>query len=228
MVASVWINIPSRRSFSIEGASSTVSILIFFVMVSLPQTFLNKIQALGIFETPRLLVVSVSQQRMTLFVDREPKAEYIISTARNGVGQLENSNQTPLGLHRIKNKIGKDVPKGGIFENRAFKGQIWIPSPIPAKVPADNRPDSVPAVSTSDLITSRILWLEGMEAGYNAGRHPSGRTVDSYQRFIYIHGTNHEDQLGKPESLGCIRMKNDEVILLYDRVEEGDLVWIEE
>lgn len=169
---------------------------------------------------------------MTLFENGKPKNEYTVSTSRHGTGQKKDTFQTPLGLHRIKHKIGKDVPKGAIFEERVFKGQIWIPSAKDA-APANTSTNAETHAKAdepleSDLITSRILWLDGLEAGHNSGNHPDGTLVDSHQRFIYIHGTNHETDIGKPASHGCIRMHNKEVIALFELVEEGDLVWIQE
>jgi lipoprotein-anchoring transpeptidase ErfK/SrfK len=87
------------------------------------------------------------------------------------------------------------------------------------------KPDTL---ESSDLITSRILWLEGLEPGFNSGVDAEGQVVDSYERYIYFHGTNHEDKIGTPVSKGCIRMLNTDVIELFDLVQVGDLVWIQE
>lgn len=206
--------------------------LILLAMMELPPDFQAKLAKLSIPVTPRVLVVSVKDQAMTLFDDGKPKSEFRISTALKGTGQKLNSNQTPLGLHRIKQKVGKDAPKGAIFEERVFKGQVWLPSArdLAAPVATTNATDRADggAVEDNDLITSRILWLDGLEPGFNAGARADGTNVDSHQRFIYIHGTNHEGAIGKPVSHGCVRMRNDEVIALYDQVGEGDLVWIQE
>ncbi len=185
-------------------------------MLELPQSLLEKLQTTKLQETPRIIVVDVTHQKLGFFENHQLKLEYPISTSSKGVGQKVDSYQTPLGLHRIKIKIGKDLPQGAIFENRVFNGQIWISLSIHA----------FPA--TSDLITSRILWLEGMEKGWNAGHDAEGTLVDSYERYIYIHGTNHEGEIGRPVSIGCVRMKNTEMITLFDQVQEGDLVWIQE
>ncbi len=207
-------------------------ILLLCAMAGIPQSFSERLQSLGVAETPRVMVVSVRDQKMTLFESGRPRAEYAISTAEKGVGQKLDSYQTPLGLHRIKQKIGGERPSGAIFENREFKGEIWVPPsivPREATTPKqDNRNLKEGAPATADLMTSRILWLEGMEPGVNSGNDKEGCLVDSYQRFIYIHGTNHEDEIGRPTSRGCIRMKNVEVIRFFDRVQEGDLVLIQE
>jgi lipoprotein-anchoring transpeptidase ErfK/SrfK len=186
---------------------------VFHAMLALPQSFTEKIQLLNVAESPRVIVVRASDQKMFLYQNGEITSEYTISTALKGLGQKANTYQTPLGLHRIKQKIGKDAPSGAIFESREFHGEIW-------KSDAEE--------SNKDLVTTRVLWLEGLEPGYNSGTDAEGTVVDSYQRYIYIHGTNHENDLGKPASHGCVRMKNENIIQFFDKVEEGDLVWIQE
>lgn len=151
-----------------------------------------------------VLYVSAKSQRMYYVRDRELAGEYIISTASNGLGELASSNRTPQGLHRVVRKFGAGIPPFGIFKARQFTGEIA-------------RPNS----GTGDLITSRILWLDGLERGVNQGE---GR--DSMQRGIYIHGTAEETSLGKPSSHGCIRMYNADIIRLYEQVPLGTLVVI--
>ncbi len=211
--------------------------------MELPTTFLERMQALNVSPTPRVLIVSVADQKLVLFVDGAVKETWTISTARKGVGQKLNSYQTPLGLHRVKQKIGKGAPWGAIFESRASTGKKWSPNPearsqesesdfagaTADKSTVGNPQSAIPnPQSEPDLITSRILWLEGLEPGVNSGTDMEGRVVDSYKRYIYIHGTNHEGEIGKPASLGCIRMTNSDVITLFDVLQEGDLVWIQE
>jgi UDP-N-acetylmuramate--alanine ligase len=154
----------------------------------------------------RMLVVSVEHQRLFLCVvnGEELAADYRISTAARGVGAADGSLCTPLGTHRIHERIGAGAPPGTVFEDRRPTGRVWRREP-----------------ETADLILSRILTLDGCEAGINRG--PG---VDSLSRYIYIHGTNHEDLLGTPASSGCIRMANRDVIDLFDRVREGDPVVI--
>lgn len=193
-------------------------------MAEPPQGFLARLAELGVAQTLRFLVVSVPEQQMTLFEDGKVRGTWSVSTATKGLGEKADTHQTPRGLHRIKEKIGAGAPKGAIFDSREFKGQIWVP---PAAPPASTN-ESAAASASADLVTSRILWLEGLDPGKNAGTDREGVLVDSYQRFIYIHGTNSEQFIGKPASRGCIRMLNDEVIVLFDLVEPGDLVWIQE
>lgn len=151
-----------------------------------------------------VLYVSVRSQRLYLVVEGEMQQEYVISTAANGLGAWRNSMRSPEGLHRVVRKIGDGAPPRGIFRYRQFTGEV-----------------AGPHVRAGDLITSRILWLDGLEPGVN-----KGGAVDSSERGIYIHGTADETTLGTPSSHGCIRMSNRDVIALYEHVPEGTLVVI--
>ena len=154
------------------------------------------------------LRVSVSEQLLRLYEGDSLKETYSISTSKYGEGSYKNSNKTPLGLHHIEQKIGRGVPLGTIFKSRKNtnkKAQIYIDA-------TDVK---------EDLVTSRILWLKGLEEGKNLGGD-----VDSFERYIYIHGTNEEGLIGRKASHGCIRMKNKDVISLFDRVSQGDKVYI--
>lgn len=154
------------------------------------------------------LYVSVKKQRMYLIENNKIVKKYSVSTAAKGIGNLEGSEMTPPGLHTIKKKIGDGVPFAGRFEARTYTGKKAI-------VYTDS------TRSLTDDITSRILWLQGEENGINRGRR-----VDSFKRLIYIHGTSEEGLIGQPASHGCIRMKNQDVIELYDLVKEGTPVLI--
>lgn len=151
-----------------------------------------------------VLYVAVRSQRMYCVVEGRMHGEYVISTARNGLGGTVNSNRTPTGMHRVTEKIGKGVPLRGVLEERRFTGAI---------APRDS--------ANGDIITSRILRLGGLEPGVN-----QGGTVDSQDRAIYIHGTADEASLGRPSSHGCIRMYNTDVVGLFDEVPLGTLVVI--
>ena len=162
------------------------------------------------------LVVSVSEQKMFLIRQGEIHKKYTVSTALAGTGNEEGSNQTPLGIHRIAEKIGAHAPAGTLFKARKSTHEY-------ATTLAKGE------YSTIDAITSRILWLDGLEPGKNKGMGLNsnvGKKVDSYQRFIYIHGTNEEWLLGQPASHGCIRMSNTSIIELYDKVCVNTLVVI--
>ena len=155
-----------------------------------------------------LLFISIENQKMYHIKNNNIISEYIISSSAYGTGNKLGSNKTPLGLHKIKQKYGKATPINGRMVGRIFYGYI-------ANIHTDE------TKSRTDDITSRILWLEGMEEGKN-----KGTGIDSYKRYIYIHGTSEEGRLGTPTSHGCIRMKNKEVIDLYKIIEVGTLVLI--
>lgn len=156
---------------------------------------------------PQELFLVVSIETQTLFVCKNGAVviRYDASTSRFGNGNRENSLKTPLGFHRIKEKFGSDAPAGRIFRDREDTGMDW-----------DHR-------QTGDnLILTRILRLEGLERGIN-----KGAGMDSYERYIYIHGTGREDLVGSPLSHGCVCLRNHDIIELYDTVKEGTLVYIE-
>lgn len=134
--------------------------------------------------------------------------EYRISTAKNGLGEQSGSYCTPRGRHRIAEKIGAGQPMYAVFKARVPSGGIWS-----RELAAEN--------PGCDWILTRILWLEGMEAGKN-----KGGTVDSHDRYIYIHGTDEEHLIGTPASHGCIRMKNPDVMELFELVEAGTQIVI--
>lgn len=159
------------------------------------------------FDSP-LIHIDIDQQLLSLVDSGSDAVQvYPVSTSRLGTGQHINSFKTPLGIHRIAHKIGEGEPLGRVFKARIPLDQICYPE--------DYRGEE-------DIISSRILWLSGMQPGYNCGED-----VDTFDRYIYIHGTPDEDHIGQPVSQGCIRMKNHHVIELFDRVEANDLVIIE-
>lgn len=134
--------------------------------------------------------------------------QYPVSTAANGPGEREGSFCTPRGRHRIAEKIGAGAPMNAAFQARVWTGEIWTPE-LNAEYPG------------RDWILTRILWLEGTEPGKNRGG-----MVDTYRRYIYIHGTHEEHRIGTPASHGCIRMKNADVAELFDLVAVGTEVRI--
>ena len=138
-------------------------------------------------------------------MEPENNRSYAVSTAANGLGNRLDSFKTPFGIHRIRQKIGGGEPRGMIFEAREPLGKI--------AGNLDNR--------DKDEITSRILWLDGLEEGVNRGG-----TCDTFERYIYIHGTSDEKRIGQPVSAGCIRMNNDDVIELFNEVLVNDIVLI--
>jgi L,D-transpeptidase YbiS len=154
--------------------------------------------------------VDTARQSLSL-VDAQtgrPSATWPVSTARNGLGERQGSNCTPRGRHRILVKIGAGCPKGTVFVGRRPTGEIY--SPALAR-----------GAPTRDWILTRILWLGGCEPGFNRGGD-----CDTRRRFIYIHGAPDTEPMGEPLSHGCIRMRNEDVIALFDRVDAGAPVWI--
>jgi lipoprotein-anchoring transpeptidase ErfK/SrfK len=155
--------------------------------------------------------INVSKQLLSLFDESgELLRQYPVSTSKYGTGNQNGSEKTPLGLHRIKDKLGGAMPVNEVFIGRVPHGNL-----DECRERALDLPD--------DVIMSRIMWLEGMEPGRNKGGY-----VDTYQRYIYIHGTNHEDSIGTPASIGCIRMRNQDVVDLFRLVQVGSEVLIEE
>ena len=154
------------------------------------------------------IIVDISEQRLYLYNNDNLVQSFPVSTSKYGEGQIENSFKTPLGLHEIKEKIGDKAPINTIFtarENTNKRAEIQIN----------------PNDTEDDFVTSRILWLDGLENGINRGAG-----VDSYSRYIYIHGTHEEGLIGQKASHGCIRMFNNDVIELFDMVSEGTKVQI--
>ena len=154
------------------------------------------------------IIVDISDQRLYLIENSRTIESYPISSSKYGEGSIENSFKTPLGNHIIKEKIGNGVPLNTIFV---------------ARVNTNVKADIIRSLDDSedDYVTSRILWLDGLEQGIN-----KGEGVDSFNRFIYIHGTHEEGLIGQKASHGCIRMFNNDVVRLYDVVKKGTKVYI--
>ena len=155
-----------------------------------------------------ILFVSIEEQNLYHIKSDTIFKTYRISSSKRGKGNKEGSNKTPTGLHIIKEKYGNEAPINGRFIGRVFYGNI-------AEVYSDM------TISKTDDITSRILWLSGLENGVNKGDN-----IDSYKRYIYIHGTSEEGRIGIPSSHGCIRMQNKDVIDLFNVVSIGTFVLI--
>jgi lipoprotein-anchoring transpeptidase ErfK/SrfK len=155
--------------------------------------------------------ISISAQMLTLFDDfGGVKARYVISTAANGVGCEKDSGCTPLGEHIVRAKIGAGAPLNTVFVGRRPTGEILSPE-LAAQFPQ------------RDWILTRILWLSGTEVGKNRLGN-----VDSMQRYIYIHGTPDTEPMGQPCSHGCVRMRNQDVMELFDLIDVGTPVVIVE
>ncbi len=170
-----------------------------------PEACLAVCGRLKIEPTQCILTVNISRQTVSLFKDNRFIKEYPCSTSRFGIGQIEGSNRTPLGLHRIAEKIGGGEPAGTVFQSRLVVGHTSQLEFADAK------------------ITTRIMWLEGLEPGLN-----QGGDVDSHARYIYIHGTGDQNSIGEPASHGCIHLADADLIPLFDLLPSGTLVWIAE
>jgi hypothetical protein len=178
--------------------------------------FFSACEINDIAPTQFVLVASIAEQTGLLFEnsfaplrlcveDYQFVKKISCSTSRFGIGQTEGSNCTPLGLHRVAEKIGPGTPAGTVFKSRKAIGHTSQPEFADAK------------------ITTRILWLEGIEPGFNRGGN-----VDSHARYIYIHGTADQSSIGKPASCGCIHLADADLIPLFDKLPVGTLVWISE
>lgn len=152
------------------------------------------------------IIINLKLQILELHDGVQCLARYPISSAKNGIGQQMGSEQTPLGRHMIYRKIGADAPLNSVFVHRRATGEIYTP-------------ELAAAEPERDWILTRILWLMGLEPGYNRFGQ-----CDTRNRYIYIHGTPDSTIISQPGSKGCIRMRNLDIIDLFDAVEEGCLV----
>lgn len=188
-----------------------------------PRAFLPACRRHHVAPSPQLLVVSVARQELRWFERRpafrpasplEPlrfdatprytlRRRLVASTSRFGIGQVRDTNRTPLGLHRIARKVGAGWPVGTAFRARQPIGYTWAGLP-------------------EATIAHRILWLEGLEPGFNRGGE-----VDTFARYIYIHGLADEPTLGRPASHGCVHLAAADLMPLFDQVPVGTLVWIQ-
>jgi lipoprotein-anchoring transpeptidase ErfK/SrfK len=144
--------------------------------------------------------IDVASQELKLLDDHKLARRYSISTAKKGVGEKNGSLCTPRGRHIVRAKIGRGQPKGTVFVRRRPTGEVWTPE-LHAQYPG------------RDWILTRILWLSGREVGRNRLGD-----VDTMRRYIYIHGSPDSAEMGKPGSIGCVRMRNADIVELFDLV----------
>ncbi|MCB1824438.1 MAG: L,D-transpeptidase [Candidatus Competibacteraceae bacterium] len=156
----------------------------------------------------RLIRISIPEQRLTLLEANGATMAYPVSTARNGPGERRGSGCTPRGWHRIRIRVGAGLPLNTVFVGRRPTGELY-------------GSDLAVRHSGRDWILTRILWLTGLEPGYNRGGE-----CDTLRRFIYIHGCPDTAPMGVPLSHGCIRMRNQDLLELFERVAAGDRVFI--
>jgi hypothetical protein len=170
---------------------------------------MQRCAALGIKPANQLLAVHSATQTMQFYRGGELVRAIAVSTSLRPPSNAKGSLGTPLGLHAIAEKIGHGQPPGMVFRARVPTGRHFGEFSE-----EENR---------ENLVTTRILWLRGLEPGVNQGGE-----ADSHDRYIYIHGTNHEERIGTPQSAGCILMRNLDLIELFEEVRAGDHVWIGE
>lgn len=156
------------------------------------------------------ITISITDQVLKLFDGEQLVVQYPISTALNGPGETQNSGCTPRGKHYIRAMIGEGLQENSVLVGRRFTGEIY-------------NADLAQQYPERDWILSRILWLCGQEIGKNRLGN-----VDTMQRYIYIHGTPDTEPMGVAKSHGCVRMRNSDLMKLYDRVIPGTPVLIEE
>ena len=161
---------------------------------------------LNIKPSQYLIYASIGEQKLYLFFENSPKKVYDISTSRAAPSCVKDSLGTPTGLHKIDGKIGVGAPLDTVFR---------------ARVPSGTLAEQTPEERAKNLITARIMRLRGLEDGVNAGGN-----VDTFDRYVYIHGTNQEDKIGTPNSHGCLLMRNADVAELFDVVNDGTCVLI--
>ena len=153
------------------------------------------------------ILVDLSEQ--TLYLPKHNKL-YVVSTGEKGIGEAENSGKTPRGWHQVALKFGADAPENTVFIARQPTGEIYD----------DELAEQFPE---RDWILSRILWLSGLEDGFN-----QGAGCDTFKRYIYLHGTPDTEPMGNPKSHGCIRMRNRDIIELFELSPEQALVYLSE
>ena len=173
------------------------------------ESFTKTRAALGIKPADRLLFVRIATQTLQFFRGDELIRAYPVSTSLKPPSNVKDSLGTPRGLHEIAERIGGEQTAGMVFKARRPTGRHFAEH-----------------IDDGNLITSRILWLRGLEPGINAGKSAAGDSVDTHSRYIYIHGTNREDRLGQPQSAGCVLMANRDIVGLYEELRVGDHVFI--
>lgn len=182
-------------------------VTLFFLSAQLPGKTLVKTEYPG-YVNETVAIVDVPSQSLTLYINGEIVRSYPVSTSKHGMGSRANSNRTPPGVHYVRKKFGAGEKSGTIFKARVSTRK---------RATIEHRP----RFTGNDFVTTRILWLSGLEPGTN-----QGKGIDSFKRYIYIHGTPEEGLIGQPASHGCVRMRNADVIELFDLMPEKSLVKI--
>lgn len=176
-------------------------------MANTLHTLMDTARAMGAPADVQLIVVDVVGQRLHLLDGNAIAVSYPVSTSQYGLGNRVGSFCTPPGWHCVVERFGDQTPAGTVFRERKATGELLATEHWGGDA------------KRSDLIVSRILRLAGMEPGLN-----QGEDIDSYARYIYLHGTNHEERIGSPASQGCIRLRNTDIIQLFERTRDRE-VW---
>ncbi len=159
-------------------------------------------------QSRRQIIIEVERQLLWVWEAGTCVGIYPVSTAKNGVGEIKNSQKTPSGWHVIRAKVGAQAIENAVFIARRQTGEIYTPA-LGLEYPE------------RDWILTRIIWLSGLEKGKNRLGN-----CDTMRRYIYIHGTPASEPMGEPKSHGCIRMRNQDIMTVFERMEVGDRVYI--
>ncbi len=200
-----WRVLIPMVSAAVLLTSGCASLPCFHPQHKIPHACLAACERLNMVPTKYLLTVNIARQSASLFEDGRFVKKYVCSTSRFGIGEINDTFCAPRGLHRLAEKIGGGEPAGTVFKSRQGIGHTSQLKFANAK------------------ITTRILWLEGLEPGFNQGGN-----VDTHDRYIYIHGTGDQESVGRPDSHGCIHLADADLIALFDLLPSGTLVWIQE
>lgn len=172
------------------------------------ESYRARLEQLDLKATEDVLIARLDEKILELWKGETRTATWQVSSGARPRSCVENSLGTPDGLHELAARIGDGAPPGMIFKGRVPTGECW-----------HERPDAGP--HQRSFVTTRILRLRGLEAGRNAG--PG---CDSFNRYIYIHGTNHPERFPENVSHGCLLMRDPDLIDLFDRIPEGTHVWL--
>ena len=165
----------------------------------------EKCNELSIITTSQKIIISIKRQKLYLLNKDNLANSFNISTSKKPPSCIENSFGTPIGLHKVIEKIGDGLENGIIFKSRKSQNYTYQKRPFTKK----------------NLITSRIIRLIGCDPNLNMGINQ-----DTYNRYIYLHGTNHENKIGSPFTDGCIAMSNSDIIKLHELIKVNDIIWI--
>ncbi len=202
----------------IKFLNFAIYLILLFSIITFSQTNYKEIgykideyfSSRNITKPDTLVFIDISLQKLFFITDTIIQKQYEISSAQAGASFFAElrSNKTPLGLHKIESKIGDSLPIGNIIKMKKILDSVGIIFRTGDIIPSD----------IEDIIMTRVLVLEGSEKGINKGKSSKGKIIDTFYRGVYIHGTNNEADIGKTNSHGCIRMRNNDIVELYEMV----------